>query len=293
MMPHDPTLDPYAILAALEIRNIHAVSPVAGGADTSIWRVEHDSVTSALRVFRPSQAKTYAREQIAMDEAARHGVAVPIVRASGYWQDRPALLLSWCAGRSLRDTLQESPWRILQLGRAFGRMQAQIHQVQATALAAAPAVDWIGWYNAADAELQARLRASAGHRRQLLHLDYHPLNVLTHATGVSAVLDWANACAGDPRADLARTYTILLVEPHMPGREPLWYRAARRLLAQTWLAGYRSVAGPLLDMPMFFAWAGAVMAADLAPRVDDPQSWWQPAHLERIRRWTRRWRERV
>ncbi len=188
---------------------------------------------------------------------------------------------------------QESPLRVLRLGRAFGRTQAQIHKVQASALAAAPATDWIGWHNAADADLQAKLRARAGHRQQLLHLDYHPLNVLIGANEVTAVLDWANASVGDPRADLARTYTILLVEPNMPGHEPLWYRVARRLLARTWLAGYRSMAGTPLDMPMFFAWAGAVMAADLAPRVNDPQSWWQPTHLEHIRRWTERWRARV
>jgi hypothetical protein len=33
------------------------------------------------------------------------------------------------------------------------------------------------------------------------------------------------------------------------------------------------------------------MQADLAPRVQNPGSWWQPRHLEQIRRWTERWRQ--
>src|SRR5438132_39917 len=41
----------------------------------------------------------------------------------------------------------------------------------------------------------------------LLHLDYHLLNVMTDRSRVTGVLDWTNARAGDPRADLARTFT--------------------------------------------------------------------------------------
>jgi aminoglycoside phosphotransferase (APT) family kinase protein len=126
-----------------------------------------------------------------------------------------------------------------------------------------------------------------------MHLDYHPLNVMTDCSGVSGVLDWANARMGDPRADVARTYTILAVEPHYVGHEPVWYRAVRHLVTHNWLAGYRAVAGKLRDMPLFFAWAGAVMQADLAPRVENPNSWWQPRHMQAVERWTSHWRKQA
>jgi hypothetical protein len=152
--------------------------------------------------------------------------------------------------------------------------------------------DWIAWAGAAEPALQAALRRTAGDESSFLHLDYHPLNVLTDGRSITAVLDWANARAGDPRADVARTYTILVVEPHGPGRQSLAWSVVRRLFAWCWQQGYRQVAGPLKDMPLFYAWAGAVMARDLAPRVTNPASWWQEQHLDAIQQWARQWKWR-
>jgi aminoglycoside phosphotransferase (APT) family kinase protein len=292
-MPNDPTLDPLAILAELGIAEVQSAAPVSGGEATSIWRVEHDGLVSALRVFGPGQAPAAARERAAMVDAAGGGIRVPDIRAAGLWRDRPAMLLSWCDGQALAAALQTRPWLLLGQGRAFGRMQARIHTVRASAAVESHSADWVDWYGAADVELQAALRRLAGARRQLLHLDYHPLNVLMQGSTVSAVLDWANARAGDPRADVARTYTILMVAPHGARRDSPLYMALRYLLTRAWLAGYRSVAGPLHDMPAFFAWAGSVMQADLAPRVGDPQHWLRPEHMGRVEHWRQRWRTQV
>jgi hypothetical protein len=51
--------------------------------------------------------------------------------------------------------------------------------------------------------------------------------------------------------------------------------------------------GALVGMPWFYAWAGEVMARGLAPRVSDPDSWWEERHLARIRAWGSRWREQA
>lgn len=291
-MPHDAELDPYQILADLQVGNVGRVTRALGGADTSIWRVEHGHMVSALRVFEAGRAASAAREQLAMTLAGRSGVAVPDLRLACEWRGRPVLLLSWCPGQTLGAALLANPWRLLGLARAFGVMQARIHSLHAPELQAL-GVSWIEWQNAADPALVARLRQLAPLQPRLLHLDYHPLNVLVDGGRISAVLDWANATTGDPRADVARTYTILRVEPQRAGREPLWLTGARNVLARAWLAGYRSVSGPLSDMAPFFAWAGAVMAADLAPRVADPASWWQARHLERIHAWTQHWRAQI
>lgn len=292
-MSDAPPLDPHAILAQLGIRTVQAIAPVAGGTDTALWRVEHDHATSALRVFRAGRELTYLRELAALELAARRGLPVPAVRAHGQWHDRPALLLSWCAGVPLADALRRHPGQFVRLGRAFGQLHARIHRVAAPALHQAAPGDWIDWHGAADAELADRLRCDAGQARQLLHLDYHPLNVMSAAGALTGVLDWANARLGDPRADVARTYTILAVEPHRPGREPRWYGLARHLLAQCYLAGYQASAGRLRQMPIFFAWAGAAMRADLAPRVGDPDSWWGPEQIAAIDQWSMRWRVRA
>ena len=139
----------------------------------------------------------------------------------------------------------QQPWRVWALGRAFGRMQARIHAVRAPALGSASDADWIAWAGPDEPGLQAILRRTASKNCTLLHLDYHPLNVLTDGTQITAVLDWANARSGDARADVARTYTILAVQPLGPGRQPLALGALRHLLARSWRRGYEEVAGPL------------------------------------------------
>ena len=103
---------------------------------------------------------------------------------------------------------------------------------------------------------------------------------------ISGVLDWANAAAGDPRADVARTFSILRLAASAPGRPPLRDRLGRRLLALSWRWGYTQAAGPTGDLTLFTAWAGAVLVRDLAPKLGRPGVWLQPHHLDGIRRWT-------
>ncbi|HVN27898.1 MAG TPA: phosphotransferase [Candidatus Binataceae bacterium] len=62
-------------------------------------------------------------------------------------------------------------------------------------------------------EAHARLSARAGEFRSaplsLLHLDYHPQNVLVRGMRVTGVIDWVNADVGDRHLDAAMTAAIL------------------------------------------------------------------------------------
>jgi aminoglycoside phosphotransferase (APT) family kinase protein len=261
--------------------------------DTAHWRVEQGPTTYALRVFRAEQLSTYRREMAAMEAAHNAGLAVPAIHAAGIWQERPALLLAWCPGVPLLEAIRREPWRIGPLGMAFGRMQAHIHKTMAPAPLQQDRSGWISWAGPDAPLLQPVLERVASPAAKLLHLDYHPLNVLTDGRRITAILDWANARAGDPRADVARTYSILMVQPDIPGRQSLAVAIARRLLAWTWRRGYEQVAGRLCDMAPFYAWAGSVMVRDLAPRIANPELGWQPRHLEQIQRWARAWQQRA
>jgi Ser/Thr protein kinase RdoA (MazF antagonist) len=67
----------------------------------------------------------------------------------------------------------------------------------------------------------------------LLHLDLHPFNVLLDDAGqLTGVIDWANAAAGDPQLDRARTLTILTLDPAAlrRRRDPRW-----AALTDTWI----------------------------------------------------------
>jgi aminoglycoside phosphotransferase (APT) family kinase protein len=260
----------------LDLGAFARVTRAAGGFDTTVWHLERDRRHYALRVFRPEQMATLQRELVALGAARRGGVPVPRIHAIGTSQERPALLMDWCPGRPLRDELRARPHQLLALGARFGQQQRSIHRV---AVPASLRANWIGWAGPLEPSFAAHLaRLSLGRPPRLLHLDYHPLNVLFQAGQVSAVLDWTNAHAGDPRADFARTVTILRLSPP---RARGFQRLGRALLELGWRYGYGPV-GTSTDLAPFYAWAGAAMEHDLAGRFS-------PSELAHVRRWTHRW----
>lgn len=287
-------LNPMEILRSLGVEDVQAVAPVHGGYDTAMWRVEAKGKAYALRVFRPEQQGVSALESVAMEAAAAAGIAVPRVHATGDWGGRPVMLISWCPGRPMLEEALRQPWRMGSIAASFGRMQARLHGVTAPAALRGQRGDWQDWAGGSgDVALQARLRALPQRRDVLIHLDYHPLNVLTDGTRVTAVIDWSNAHAGDPRADVARTMTLLRLAPANRGLQRILSAPIRRVLAAGWLRGYTQVAGPLGDMAPFYTWAAAAMQADMAAKIGRPGIELTHKDLEPIGRWVARWRQRI
>ena len=266
-----------------------------GGWDTAIWRVERAQGTAALRVFRTTQATSFAREVAAMEAARGHGLPVPEVLARGMWQERPVVLLSWCSGVTLAAALRARPWMAWRLGLAFGEMQARIHAVPAPPELAATPRAWMEWAGPEAAPLAPVLEASAPPTPRLLHLDYHPLNVLTDGARITAVLDWTNARAGDPRADVARTHTILRVQPLEPGPMRRPSRVVLWLLWLGWRRGYEGAAGQLgqTELAPYYAWAGHLMVRDLTPKIGRPGVWLREGDLAPVQRWAAGWQARA
>lgn len=286
------TLDPVAILESLGLNGPVHTTPVTGGLDAAIWKIERGTETYALRVLRPEQAPVAKREAAAMATASAAGLPVPRVHATGTWQGRPATLLDWCAGRPMADELQSHPWRAWTLGVQMGRTQAAIHALPIPN--AFP--DVTPWRDLAgpNEPIRAWLERIPPRGPALLHLDYHPLNVLADGARLSAVLDWANSRPGDPRADIARTVSILHFAPVPAGPVGIAARGTIRLLQAGWRRGYERVAGPIGDLAPFYAWAGAMMERDLAPRVGHPgAAWLTEAHMDHIRGWTDQWLARA
>ncbi len=281
----DDDLDPYAILDALGSSGAVMIERAQGGSDTAIWRVERaGGQVCALRVFREGEDADCERERVVMEAASAAGLPVPAVHAAGSWRGRPVLLLTWLPGWPVAEELRRRPWRARRLGVIFGEMQARVHAIAAPASLAAHPDAWIDWLGSDEPALAERLRASAYLSGALLHLDYHPMNVLTDGERITGVLDWRNAAAGEPRADAARTFAILRVDAAMRA-SPL-ARVVLWRFEQGWRAGYQRQADPLHAMAPFYAWAGATMLRDLAAKRP-------PADLARIRRWTNRWLARL
>ncbi|MDQ2787945.1 MAG: aminoglycoside phosphotransferase family protein [Chloroflexota bacterium] len=286
----DAALDPIAVLAALGVMDATAVTPVSGGQDTAIWRVDRPGRRYALRVFAPDEERKCRREVATMRAASAGGIPVPTVYAEGAWQGRPALLLSWCPGQTLFAALRENPLRVWPLGVLFGRMQARLHAIL---LAEAPPYtpdQWLNWGGPLDARLRERLQAVACRPLVLCHFDYHPLNVMTDDACVTAVLDWPNGLPGDPRADLARTIVLMqFVRPPLRPHEEAFLRCFLR----AWWHGYHRGQGSLGEMAPFYAWAGDVTVRDQEQKIGKPGIALRSTDLDPLRRWTNRWKRQA
>lgn len=283
-------IDPAEILAALEIPSPEKIVPVQRGlGDSAIWRVEipdPEPHTYALRLFPAGHEAMLRREHAAMSAAGRQRLPVPFVHAARTVLGRPVMLLDWCPGTTLYAELMTHPNRAWALGVMLGTAQGRLHLTRATPDLHQHGRDWIGWCGAEEVAIQERLRAvlsRGSDQATILHLDFHPLNVMVGSRKVTGIIDWANAGAGDHRADVARTATILRhapIPPEVPRRQVI---QLRRVFRRGWRHGYARITGPLADMAIFNAWALAVMVRDLSPNLDRPSSGITEADLEPIR----------
>lgn len=277
-------LDPQAILQSLGLTDVTAIIPVLEGSDNAIWRVECAGTVYALRVSQQGFHAISHGEVLVMRAALDAGLPVPQVHAESDWQGYPVLLLSWMPGRTVAHELLSRPWRVWKVGRAFGQVFADLHAVPAPAFLSQQPETWIDWAGFDELSWRERLRTASQHATTLLHLDYHPLNVMTDGNTITGVLDWRNALVGDPRADIARTVTILRVES--TGRLKVLETLLRRIFELAWRTGYYQQRGSPGEMSLFYAWAGAMMERDLAGKR-------RPEELARIHRWTLRWQKRA
>jgi aminoglycoside phosphotransferase (APT) family kinase protein len=282
-------LDLLPVLAALGVRNPSAVHTVTGGFDTALWRVESEGRCYALRVFRADQAAAWHREAAVMPILLDLGLPVPSVHAAAITDDSPALLLSWCTGGTLLSELRRQPWRVWQLGTVMGRMQATIHSLHVTEALERSLPAWTPRL-VHSVELEQLLRPT-GRAASVLHLDYHPLNLMSYRGAITCVLDWPNAAIGDPRADLARTMALF----RLAAARGVLEGVLARLLEAAWLRGYRQRRPPdaLENLDPFCIWAAEMTESDLRPKLGRPGVWLTERDLERLRRWATTCRRRM
>jgi aminoglycoside phosphotransferase (APT) family kinase protein len=116
-----------------------------------------------------------------MEHARRHGYPVPrVVEVRG----DNALVLERVDGPTMFRDLLRRPWRARSHMRLLAELHQRLHRIEAPS------------------ELP-----SAGPGSTLLHLDFHPENVLMSPSG-PVVIDWTNARRGDPALDVALTWVI-------------------------------------------------------------------------------------
>ncbi len=198
------------------------------------------------------------REFAAQDHLGRLGFPVPgpvLVEESSTLFGGPFLLMRYVAGNMLLQAMLRRPWLIFREPMRMAALHARLHQLPADGFPAPrepllarrfeemasiicefrltdlqPGFDW----------LYAR-RPPGPPAPSILHLDYHPANLVRTHGGELVALDWTEADVGDPHADVA---TALMMLDCMPAGVEAWHdrlaAATGRVFLRRWyLRSYR------------------------------------------------------
>ena len=247
-----------SLLVALGLPGTATAHPTTGASGAPVWRIDTPAGRYALRLRPFNEEMATRREASAMRAAQSGGLPVAEVVREDTVGDASCLLTSWCPGETLAKAVLEDGADARRLGRACGRLQASLHAIEAPSELATPR-SWLTQTPEEERVLGGGIDPRAA---RLLHLDFHPLNILTDGQAITGVVDWVNAAAGDPRQDLARSLALLNLAllPMVEGTAAV---AAVELLTEAWLVGYEEAAGPQPLMDRFMAWAGLRTVRDL------------------------------
>jgi aminoglycoside phosphotransferase (APT) family kinase protein len=146
------------------------------GRTADVYAIDRDRVLRRYRV--PIDVRAEAE---IMSYVAAAGFPVPAVYDAG-GQD---MVMERLEGRDMLADLAGKPWRTRRHARTLARLHDQLHAI--TAPPGLPAF---------------------GRGDRVLHLDLHPANVMLTPRG-PVVIDWVNAHAGAPGADVAMAYLIM------------------------------------------------------------------------------------
>jgi hypothetical protein len=205
-----------------------------------------------VKLYRSAGAKpTVFRE--AGNHAAVEALGLPVPAIWGVQQigGRWGIVFDGVSGASFAEQMRKDPTALPHYLEILARLQARVHARQA---------HQFGSLKVRLATRIARAKLLDEPRKQLLldrladmpdgdrlcHGDFHPINVLGEVSE-PLVIDWPDACRGDPAADVCRSYLLLklhaedIAEPYLdaycrianvlPGKILDWlpYVAAARL----------------------------------------------------------------
>ncbi|WP_026873755.1 phosphotransferase family protein [Inquilinus limosus] len=219
-----------------------------------------DAGALAVKLYRTTATapkRAAFREAAVLAQVESLGLPVPSARAVGQIDGRWGIAMTRAEGPSFADAMERRPEEAPACLQRMVRLQMDIHGHPGTHLGSLKArlAANIGRAGTLDENLKRRLLdrlAALPEGDRLCHGDFHPWNILG-PPGREVVVDWLDACAGDPAADVCRSY--VLIRPVAPD------------LAAAYVDAYAAASGERRDR--ILAWLPFVAAARLAEGVPD------------------------
>lgn len=215
-----------------------------------------DLVVKLYRTTATAPKRAAFREGSVLALVEALGLPAPSVRGVGQIDGRWGIAMTRAEGPSLAEAIRRPAEAPACLER-MARLQLDIHRQPGTHLGSLKfrLAANIGRAGMLDGALKRRLLdglAALPEGDRLCHGDFHPWNIMG-PPGRELVVDWLDACAGDPAADVCRSY--VLIRPVAPD------------LAAAYVDAYAAAAGESRDR--ILAWLPVVAAARLVEGVPD------------------------
>ncbi|WP_454848715.1 phosphotransferase family protein [Rhizobium binxianense] len=210
----------------------------------------------ALKLYRSSASKASAfREAAHLAIIERLGLPAPRVHAVGEYDGRWGLLMDRAHGESFAG--QMTPAAPMPFIERMVRLHRQIHERPGGGLPSLKArlsanIQRAECLDAASRERLLLLLAALPDGDRVCHGDFHPWNI-HGSSGEATIVDWLDACSGNPAADVCRTYVLM--------------HHAAPAAAADYVAAYARTGGA--EPADVLAWLPPVAAARLAEGVPD------------------------
>lgn len=268
------------ILTDLGITSYNSYKEIYGGKDSTVFKIEvTDEIAYALHILPREGYQQFIRENELIELAFNHDIPVPKVFSIKLVEGFAVMLMEWVSGNTILHAILESPENSRNLGIEFGKIQALINRIEVPNMIDNKANNWLFQENEEEYEVLNKIEHM---NKSLLHLDYHPLNVLTDGEKITGVIDWANGSIGDNRFDFARTLSILQLEGIKI------FESNPSLLNEFvsgWWDGYEEIYGKVEFTPLFTTWAGIRLKWDLAKSLTSEDHKRIDEWIEEVQSW--------
>ncbi len=234
-------------------------SPIALGRSAQIYAFENNRVLKLFWDTIPDQE--IQAEFRNTCEASDLGVCSMDCHAKVIAQNRSGIVLDRIDGISLTRMPEKNPLYFFKLPNILADLHLQLHQARTEKLpdirlVASQTLDRTPLqFLGPDQKAQTRQTIEAlPEGETLLHMDFHPENVLVSDTDLVPI-DWMTAARGVPAADVAATVFLLRDAELMPGiskAKETFYEIVRRYILKKYLKCYLSQSG--LSMKAIDLW---------------------------------------
>lgn len=248
-------------------------SLIARGNTSDVFRLGKHAVIKVLRPGIPDTWAIHEAEITGLVHAA--GLPAPSVLHVTTVEGRPAIVFERVAGASMWDRMLAHPRDIPRLARVLAELQAEINATPPPS-AMPRLVDRLrenikraGHLSSSDREVALADLEHESPADALCHFDVHPNNVLMGATE-PIIIDWFDAAAGDPAADIVRS-SLLMRSDAAASHLPCVDASVIDVVHDAYIASVIEVRD--VDVDLMLGWERAVVASRLAEPMVDSVRW--------------------